>query len=144
MGLPICQISSIISSLGKASEEEFRPNFNELIPHGVVHTGHKYRNTHSVCTEYMLSTRESQISVGGDEIYLNAERFNQQNHAEIVNKLFSQAVDGYPGIPAPRPTQTHTYDFGCTFMGVQFLDGDCKDSATDTDKGSWSYIVWTN
>ena len=135
LGLAICQISSIISSLDKASEEEARPDFNELIPCGVVHTGHKYGNTHSVCTEYMVSTHKSRISVGGDEIYLNAERFNQQNDADIVNKLFSEAVDGYPGIPAPRPTQTHTYDFGCTFMGVQFLDGECKDSATNTDKG---------
>ena len=135
LGSAICQISSIISSLGKASEEEVRPNFNELIPHGVVHTGHKYGNTHSVCTEYMVSTHENRISVGGDGTYLNAERFNQQNHAEIVNKLFSEVVDGYPGIPAPRPTQTHTYDFGCTFMGVQFLDGECKDSATNADKG---------
>ena len=66
---------------------------------------------------------------------MNAERFNQHNHADIVNKLFSEAVDGYPGIPAPRPTRTHTYDFGCTFMGAQPLDGECKDSATDTDKG---------
>ena len=62
LGSAICQISSIISSLGKASEEEVRPDFNELIPHGVVHTGHKYGNTHSVCTEYMVSTHESQIS----------------------------------------------------------------------------------
>ena len=76
------------------------------------------KNTHSVCTEYMVSTHESQICVGGDEIYLNAERFNQQNHADIVNKLFSEVVDGYPGIPTPRFTQTYTYDFGCTFMGV--------------------------
>ena len=59
LGLAICQISSIISSLGKASEEAVRPNFNELIPCGVVHTGHKYGNTHSVCTEYMVSTCES-------------------------------------------------------------------------------------
>ena len=117
LGLAICQISSIISSLGNASEEEVGPDFNELIPHGVLHTGHKYGNTHSVCTEYMASTCESQISVGGDEIYLNAERFNQQNHANIVYKLFSEAIDGFPGIPAPRPTRTHTYDFGCTFMG---------------------------
>ena len=76
LGSAICQIS-IISSLGKASEEEVRPNFNELIPHGVVHTGHKYGNTHSVCTEYMVSTHENRISVGGDKTYLNAERFNQ-------------------------------------------------------------------
>ena len=82
-----------------------------------------------------VSTHESQIIIGGDEIYLNAERFNQHNHADIVNKLFSEAVDGCPGIPAPRPTRTHTYDFGCTFMGAQALDGECKDSATDTDKG---------
>ena len=52
-----------------------------------------------------------------------------------MNKLFSETVDGYPSVPAPRPTCTHTYDFGCTFMGVQFLDGECKDSATDADKG---------
>ena len=55
-----------------------------------------------------------------------------------MNKLFSEEVDGYPSVPAPRPTQTHTYDFGCIFMGVQFLDGECKDSATDADK---SFLV---
>ena len=70
-----------------------------------------------------------------DEIYLNAERFNQHNQADIVNKLFSEAVDGYSGIPAPRPTQTHTCDFGCIFMGAQLLDGEYKDTATDADKG---------
>ena len=118
LGVAMCQLSSIISSLGKASEEEVRPDFNVLIPHGVVHTGHKYGNTHSICTEYMVSTLESQIIIGGDEIYLNAERFNQHNHADIVNKLFSEAVDGYPSIPAPRPNRTYTYDFGCTFMAV--------------------------
>ena len=135
LGSAMCQLSSIISSPGKASEEEVRPDFNELIPHGVAHTGHKYGNTHSVCTEYMVSTCESRIIIGGDEIYLNAEIFNQHNHADTVNKLFSEVVDGYPGIPAPRPTQTHTYDFGCTFMGVRLLDGECKDSATNADKG---------
>ena len=66
---------------------------------------------------------------------MNAERFNQENHADIVNKLFSEMVDGYPSVPAPRPTQTHTYDFGCTFMGTQFLDGECKYNATNADKG---------
>ena len=76
LGSAISQLSSIISSLGKASEEEVRPYFNKIIPHGVVHTGHKYGNTHSVCTEYMVSTHESRIIIGGDEIYLNAERFN--------------------------------------------------------------------
>ena len=94
LGLAISQLSSIISSLGQASEEEVRPDFNELIPCDVVYTGHKYGNTHSVCTDYIVSTCESRISVGGDEIYLNVERFNKQNHADIVNKLFSEAVDG--------------------------------------------------
>ena len=109
---------SIISSLGKASEEKLRPNFSELIACGVVYTGHKHRNTHSVFTEYMVSTCGSRIIIGGEEIYLNAERFNQHNHADIINKLFSEAVDRYPGIPAPRPTPTSTYDFGCTFIGA--------------------------
>ena len=76
LGSAISQLSLIISSLGKASEEEVRPDFNEIIPHGVVHTGHKYGGTLSVCTEYMVSTHESRIIIGGDEIYLNAERFN--------------------------------------------------------------------
>ena len=83
----------------------------------------------------MVSTCESWIIIGGDEIYLNAKRFNQHNHADIVNKLFSESVDGYPGVPALRPTPTHTYDFGCSFMGARLFDGECKDSATNADKG---------
>ena len=59
LGLAISQLSSIISSLGQASEEEVRPDFNELIPCDVVYTGHKYGNTHSVCTDYIVSTCES-------------------------------------------------------------------------------------
>ena len=59
LGSAISQLSLIISSLGKASKEELKPNINELIPCGVVHTGHKYGNTHSVCTEYLVSTSES-------------------------------------------------------------------------------------
>ena len=141
LGSAISQLSSIISSLGKASEEEVRPDFNVLIPCGLVHTGHKYGNAHSVCTEYMVSTHESRIIIGGDEIYLNAERFNQQNHADIVNKLFSEAVDGYPGVPAPRPTRTHTYDFGCT---CDFLMENAKILQLTLTKISSSYIVWTN
>ena len=135
LGMAICQLSSIISGLRKAREEEPNPDINELIPHGVVHTGHKYGNTHSVCTEYMVSTHESRIICGGDEIYLNAERFNQENHIDVVNKMFSETVEGYPSIPAPRPTRTHTYDFGCTFMGAHLVDGECKDTATNADKG---------
>ena len=85
----------------------------------MVHTGHKYGVTHSVCTEYIVSTCESQIIIGGDEIYLNAETFSQHNHADIVNKLSSEAIDGFQGVPAPRPSQTHIcYDSGCTFMGL--------------------------
>ena len=144
LGSAICQISLIISSLGKASEEEVRPDFNELIPHGVVHTGHKYGNIHAVCTEYMVSTHESRISDGGDEIYLNAERFNQQSHAEIVNKLFSEAVDGYPGILAPRPTRTHTYELALLSWERDFLVENAKIVQPMLTKVSWSYIVWTN
>ena len=43
LGVAICQISSIISLLGKVSEEEVRPDFNELIPRSVAHTGHIYQ-----------------------------------------------------------------------------------------------------
>ena len=143
LGLAICQISLIISLLGKASEEEVRPDFNELIPRGVAHTGHKYGNTHSVCVEYMMSTHESWISVGGDEIYLNAERFNQQNHAEIVNKLFSEVVDGYPGVPAPMPTRTHVYLWFWLYFH-DFLMENAKIVQLTLTKVSWSYIVWTN
>ena len=135
LGAAICPLSSIISGLRKASEEEPNPDMNELIPHCVIHTGHKYGNTQSVYTEYMVSTCESQIICGRDEIYLNAERFNQENHTDVVNKMFSETVEGYPSIPAPRPTHTHTYNFGCTFMGACLINGECKDTATDADKG---------
>ena len=59
LGLAISQHSSIISSLGKAGNEEIKVNINELFPHGVVHTGNKYGNTHSVSREYMVRTHES-------------------------------------------------------------------------------------
>ena len=135
LGVAICQLSSMISELRKASEEEPNPEMNELIPHGVIYTDHKYGNTHSVCTEYMVSTSESRIICGRDKIYLNSERFNQENHTDVVNKMFSETVEGYPSVPAPRPTHTHTYDFGCTFMGACLIDGECKDTTTDVDKG---------
>ena len=66
---------------------------------------------------------------------MNPKRFNKENHAEKVNNLFSEMVDGYSNVPTPRPTQIHTHDFGCNFMGVQILDGECKASATEPDKG---------
>ena len=59
VGSTICELSSIISSLSNAINSELDPNFIELIPCGVVHTGAKYRN-HDVCyTEYMASTFEN-------------------------------------------------------------------------------------
>ena len=110
----------------------------------MVHTGHKYGNTHSVCIEYMVSTRESLISVGGDEIYLNAERFNQQNHAEIVNKLFSEAVDGYPGVLAPRLLKPILMILAVLSLECDFLMENAKIVQLMLTKVSWSYIVWTN
>ena len=59
VGVAICELSSIISSLHQASTTELPPNFIELIPHGVVHTGHKYGNSDAVFTEYMVSSHES-------------------------------------------------------------------------------------
>ena len=47
VGSTICELSSIISSLREASTTEPPPNFIELIPCGVVHTGHKYGNSDS-------------------------------------------------------------------------------------------------
>ena len=134
VGLAICELSSIISALKKASTTELNPNFIELSPCGVIHTGHKYGNNDAVCTENMASTLERQVIVERDEIYLNPGKFNEQNYAEIVNKLFSEMVDDYPNIPMPRPTRTHTYDFGYTFMGVWLLDGECKATAGNADK----------
>ena len=75
----ICELSSIISSLREASTTELPLNFIELIPHGVVHTSHKYGNSDAVFTEYIVSSCESQIIVGREEIYLNPERFNEKN-----------------------------------------------------------------
>ena len=64
VGFAICQLSSIISSLSKASSEELDPNFIKLIPLGVVQTGHKYENHDICCIEYMVSTFKSQVIVG--------------------------------------------------------------------------------
>ena len=87
-------VNSIISGLRKASEEGPNPEMNDLILHGVVYTGHKHRNTHSVCTEYMVSTHKSWIICSEDKVYLNAGRFNQEDHSDVVNKMFSETVEG--------------------------------------------------
>ena len=83
----------------------------------------------------MASTAKSRVIVDGDAIYFNPEKFKWENHADKVNQLFSEMVDGYPNVPTPRPTQAHTYDFGCTFIGAQLLDGECKGTATNADIG---------
>ena len=51
VGSAICELSLIISSLCKTSANELDPNFLELIPHGVVHTGSKYGNHDRCYTE---------------------------------------------------------------------------------------------
>ena len=55
----ICNLLPIISSLSNASASELDPNFIELIPCGVVHTGHKYGNHDTVYTGFMASALES-------------------------------------------------------------------------------------
>ena len=84
VGSAICQLSLIISSLSNTSVCELDANFIELIPHGVVHTGYKYGN-HDIChTEYMASTVESRVIVGGDEVYLNPSKFKSQSMGVIL------------------------------------------------------------
>ena len=51
----MCELSWIISVLCMTSSTEPPPNFIGHIPHGMVHTGHKYGNADSVYTEYMIS-----------------------------------------------------------------------------------------
>ena len=83
----------------------------------------------------MARTVESWGIVGGDKVYLNLEKFKWENYADKVHKLFSETVHGYIDLPVPRPTQTHAYDFGCTFMGVWLLDGEFKSTTTNADIG---------
>ena len=52
----------------------------------------------------MASTAKSRVIVDGDAIYFNPEKFKWENHADKVNQLFSEMVDGYPNVPTPRPT----------------------------------------
>ena len=36
--------------------------------------------------------------------------------------------------PAPRPTQSHTFDFNLMYCGARLIDGECKGSAADDEK----------
>ena len=70
----------------------------------MVTMGAKYGN-HDICyTEYMASTVESRVIVGGDKVYSNASKFRRENHGAKVWELFSEMVPGYPEALAPRPT----------------------------------------
>ena len=37
--------------------------------------------------------------------------------------------------PVPRPTCVHTFDFNLTYGGARLIDGECKGTASDDEKG---------
>ena len=124
-----------------ASKEELNPDVNEIFPYGVVHTGHKYGNAHSVCTKYIVSTSESQVIVDGEEIYLNAERFNQENHADIVNKLFLRQLMAILVYQCQSLLEPILMILAILSWECDFLMENAKIVKLTLTKVSWCYIV---
>ena len=90
-----------------------------------MQTGAKHGNHDVTYVEYMCAAVERCMIIGGQESYLNHVKFRTQNHAEKVCKTFDEKIPDL-NAPIPCPTQSHTMDFNCTYMGAHLIDGECK------------------
>ena len=72
----------------------------------------------------MCAAIEKHLVISGQESYLNHIKF-KDNHAAKVREFFDEKISDLDA-PIPQPTQAHTFDFNCTYMGVQLIDGEVK------------------
>ena len=78
--------------------------------------------------------------ISGKESYLNHIKFVKDNHAEKIRKTFDEKMADIDA-PVPCPTQAHTYDFNCTYMGVRLIDGECKGESKPDTKSAASMVL---
>ena len=78
--------------------------------------------------------------IGGEESYLNHIKFVKDNHAEKIRKIFDEKMANIDA-PVPHPTQAHTYDFNCTYMGARLIDGECKGDSKPDSKSAASAVL---
>ena len=78
--------------------------------------------------------------IGGEESYLNHIKFVKENHAEKIRKIFDEKMANIDA-PIPCPTQAHTYDFNCTYMGVHLIDGECKGDSKPDSKSAANVVL---
>ena len=133
VGASICQISAILAALAKAEQSAvISSSFRDIIPQGKVLTGSKHGHSDTSYVEYMTSSSEPKIVIGGEESYLEHNQFVGRGHAAKVRAVMDQTVSGMQ-CPAPRPTRAHTLDFNLSYMGARLIDGECKDKDDKDD-----------
>ena len=135
VGAAVCQISALLAVLSKANRSPVvKSSFRDIIPQGKVLTGQKHGHSDTSYIEFMTSSLEPKVVVGGDELYLEHNNFVCKDHAAKVRAVMDTKVEG-KHCPTPRPTRAHTLDFNLSYMGARLIDGECKDKATEDDAG---------
>ena len=141
VGAAMCKLGSILVSFEGASNRRLLSmHFSEVILRGCLQTGVKHGNHDVTYVEYMCSAIEKRLVIGGEESYLNHIKFVKENHAEKVRKIFDEKMANID-TPVPRPSQAHTYDFNCTYMGARLIDGECKGDSKPDIKSSASVVL---
>ena len=133
LGSSLCQISAILLSLDNAYLEpkSIPEDLQVLIPQGNIQMGHKHGHHDVVYVEYMTAAMEQLPGTGGKQNYLTHGNFMKNNHGAKVAEMFAKTNKG---VPAPRPTCSHTFDFNLTYCGARLIDGECKGTATEDEK----------
>ena len=89
VGTAICQQGCILAGFEGAVQKPLISNhFPETIPQGCVQTRAKHGNHDVTYVEYMCAAIEKHLVIGGQESYLNHIKFNKDNHAAKVRKIF--------------------------------------------------------
>ena len=134
LGATLCQLGSMLSGLDSASKREIiNVDFNELIPQGNVQTGHKHGHHEVSYIEYMTLGKERSVVTGAEELYLDHMKFRGDHHDVKVCEIMSKELPLHKA-PVPRPTRAHTFDFNLSYNGAHLLDGECKGSASESEK----------
>ena len=136
LGSSLCQITAILSSLDNAylEPQTVPKDLPVLIPQGNIQTGHKHGHHNVVYIEYMTAVMEHLPDRGGKQNYLTHGNFMKNKHGAKVAEMFAKTIEG-SNAPVPRPTCSHTFDFNLTYCGARLIDGECKGTASEDEKG---------
>ena len=133
LGPTMWKMGAMLAGLDSAAGALIDQNVTQLIPQGNMQTGHKHGHHEVSYVEYMTSAKETSVSTGTEELYLDHIKFRSSHHDKKVREIMDRHS---PNINAlvPRPMRAHTFDFNLSYGGACLIDGECKEMQADHEK----------